>query len=95
MGEQAAYLRPNELNGLASSRIDLVFCVLERDAGGRPAENDFQLKMVCWWKIRDLVHRPRPLRLRYGRKEHRKVVVGPCTLRRGVRRPRRKCGHIH
>jgi hypothetical protein len=83
MGEQAAYLRPNELNGLASSRIGLVFCVLEREAGGRPARNDLQY-MVCWWESRGLVHRPSSLPLRYGWKEHggfAEVDVGPSTLR--------------
>ena len=98
MGERAAYLRPNELNSLASSRIGLVFCILEREAGVRTPRDDLHLYMVCWWESRGLVHRPSSLPLRYGWKEHRgswEVDVGTSTLRSRVRRPRRKLGRIH
>ena len=70
MGERVAYLRPNELNSLASSQIGLVFCILEREAGVRTSRNDLHLYMVCWWESRGLVHRPSSLPLRYGWKEH-------------------------
>jgi hypothetical protein len=85
------------LNGLVSSRVSLVIRVIVHKAGNRPVRNTRQLHTVpsAWKERRELVRRLSPLRLRNRRKMNGARNLDPSTLHSGVRRPRRRFGHIH